>query len=269
MKIPWWLVLLVFLGYSYWSVNYWHCYKCQCCAGASPAAVAQASGAPLFKWSAAQPEPDSNFSTWKKAFLAKGGQGDTLLITGLYRTAETFTGKTGNLGIARATALRNLMMPEMPENRIRVDAKLVSDDWTATGDPKQCAEFAWSKMILKKEEGAIIESDNVVTFLFPFNSTEKDNNPAVDEYLKKLVEKHKALTTTFAITGHTDDVGEPDENIKLGLGRANSIAKILITNGINANRIKVDSKGEAEPLADNATEDGRHQNRRVSITVNK
>jgi OOP family OmpA-OmpF porin len=269
MKIPWWLVLLVFLGYSYWSVNYWHCYKCQCCAGASPAAVVQASGAPLFKWSAAQPEPDSNFSTWKKAFLARGGQGDTLLITGLYRTAEIFTGKTGNLGIARATALRNLMMPEMPENRIRVDAKLVSDDWTATGDPKQCAEFAWSKMMLKKEEGAIIESDNVVTFLFPFNSTEKDNNPAVDEYLKKLVEKHKALTTTFAITGHTDDVGEPDENIKLGLGRANSIAKILITNGINVDRIKVDSKGEAEPVADNATEDGRHQNRRVSITVNK
>lgn len=269
MKIPWWLILLVFGLYSYWSVNYWHCYKCQCCDGAPPPETALSSGAPLFKWSAAQPESDSNFITWKKALLARGGQGDTLLITGLYRTGEKFDGKTGNLGLERAKALLKMMMPEMPENRIRTASKIVSDDWSEAGAARECAEFAWSKMVLKKEEGAIIESDNVVTFLFPFNSTEKDNNPAVDDYLKKLVEKHKALTTTFSITGYTDDVGEPAENIALGMGRAKSIAKILTNNGIDAARIKVDSKGEAEPLADNTTEDGRHQNRRVTITVNK
>ena len=125
------------------------------------------------------------------------------------------------------------------------------------------------KWCLKKEEGAIIESDNVVTLLFPFNSTEKDNDPAVDAYLKKLVEKHAALNTSFAVTGHTDDVGEPAENLQLGLGRANGIANILMKNGIAANRIKVESKGEAAPTADNTTEDGRHQNRRVTIEVNQ
>lgn len=269
MKIPWWLVLLVFAGFSYWSVNYWHCYKCECCNGAIPPEIAQNIGAPLFNWSADKPNPDSNFLAWKKRLLSKGGQGDTLLITGLYRTAETFAGKDGNLGLVRAAALRTMMAPEMPENRIRLLAKAVSDDWSASGEPRQSATFDWSKMILKKEAGAIIESDNMVTFLFPFNSTEKDQDPAVDDYLKKMVEQHKALTTTFEISGHTDDVGEPAENVKLGLGRANSIAKMLIANGINAARIKVDSKGEAEPIADNTTEDGRHQNRRVTIKTNK
>jgi len=73
------------------------------------------------------------------------------------------------------------------------------------------------------------------------------------------------------VVGHTDNVGEDKENIALGLGRAKAIAKFLTSHGIAANRIQTDSKGESEPqpLADNNTEDGRHQNRRVVLTVNR
>ncbi len=270
MRIPWWLILLVFAGYSWWAVRHWHCYKCQCCTGASTEMALQTSGSPLFGWGAAQIVSDSNFQAWKKMLLAKGGQGDTLLITGLYRSTE----KVGDaaikdLGLARAKAIQALMMPEMPESRIRLASKSVSDDWTETGAARENATFSWLKMVLKKEEGAIIESDNAVTFLFPFNSTEKDKDPAVDAYLKNLVEKHKASATTFAITGYTDDVGEPQENLALGLGRAKSVEKVLVQLGIAANRIKTDSKGEADPVADNGSEDGRHQNRRVVLTVNR
>ncbi|HNE30693.1 MAG TPA: OmpA family protein, partial [Saprospiraceae bacterium] len=91
----------------------------------------------------------------------------------------------------------------------------------------------------------------------------------VDEYLKNLCEKHKASNTTFNVVGYTDDVGTEQENIALGLARAKSVAKILQSNGIAANRITTDSKGEANPVADNSTDDGRHQNRRVVITVNR
>lgn len=269
MRIPLWLIALLFVGYSIWCVRYWHCYKCQCCDGTETPAVAQSSGVPLFKWNADKPEPDSNFLTWKKALLAKGGQGDTLLITGLYRAKEAFTGKTGNLGLARAAALRAMMMPEMPDSRIHLAAREVSDALAEAGPALESADFSWLKMVLKKEEGAIIESDNAVTFLFPFNSTEKDRDPKVDAYLKTLVEKHKNTTATFLIVGHTDNVGEDPKNAALGLGRAKAIQKILTSNGIAAARTKVESKGEAEPVADNNTEDGRHQNRRVVITVNK
>jgi outer membrane protein OmpA-like peptidoglycan-associated protein len=272
MKIPWWLVLLIFAGYSWWAVNRWHCYKCQCCAGATPAAAADAAvGAPLFAWGAAKPLLDSlRFKDWKNKLLDKGGQGDTLLITGLYRTAEKPSDPAvSDLGLARATALRALMMPEMPESRVRLSSKLASDDWAEGAAPRESAAFSWLKMVLKKEEGAIIESDNAVTFLFPFNSTEKDRDPAVDAYLKKLTDKHRNSSTTFSIVGYTDDVGTPEENLALGLGRAKSIEKILTGMGIRAERIKAESKGEAEPVADNASEDGRHQNRRVVLTVNQ
>lgn len=263
MKIPWWLILLAFAGYSYWAVNHWHCYKCQCCAAAaSPTA---SSGSPVFKWASAQPEPDSNFINWKKALLAKGGQGDTLLITALYRAAESPDGE--KFGLARAAALRAAMAPEMPETRVRLAAKAVSDDWAASGNPRENADFAWLKMVLKKEASAIIESDKDVIFLFPFNSTDRDRNAEVEAYLKNLTEKHKSSTAKFTIVGHTDDVGTPEENAALGLGRANSIAKLFVSGGIAADRIKVESRGETEPAAENTSDEGRQKNRRVVVTV--
>lgn len=266
MKIPLWLIAVLFAGYTVWCVNYWHCRQCDCCNGESPETTVQTSGVPLFKWNADKPESDANFSAWKKDLLAKGGQGDTLLITGWYRAAEANGAK---LGMARAEALRAMMMPEMPDSRLHLAAKAVEDSLAEGGPARQSAGFSWSKMVLKKEEGAIIESDNAVTFLFPFNSTEKDKDPAVDAYLKKLVDKHKATNATFSVVGHTDNVGSDAQNAALGLGRAKAIAKILMDNGIATNRIKVESKGKSEPVADNNTEDGRHQNRRVVLTTNR
>lgn len=266
MKIPLWLIALLFAGYTVWCANFWHNYcKSRCC-GDAPALTAT-SGVPLFNWNAERPVADANFPAWKKSLLAKGGQGDTLLITGYYRSSETNGEK---LALARAQALKAMMMPEMPDSRIKLTTQLLPDDGLAEGSaPKESAKFSWLKMVLKADQGAIIEADNAITILFPTNSTERDQDPAVDAYLTKLVEKHKATTSTFSVVGFTDNVGEPAVNQKLGMGRAKAIGNFLSKNGIAANRITVDSKGEANPVADNNTEDGRHQNRRVVITVNR
>lgn len=262
-KIPLWLVLLVFAGYSVWAVRFWHCYVCKCCDGQTPTEVsAKSTGEPLFKWMADVPEADANFAAWKKALLARGGQGDTLLITGWQRPGEP-----DGIGLARAEAIKRLMMPELPESRIRLAAKTVEDGLAEGSPPMGSADYEWIKMVLAMEEGAIIESDQDVIFLFPFRSTEYDKDPKVEEYLKKLVEKHKTTSATFLIVGHTDDVGTDEANLELGRARAQSIANVLTKSGIAANRIKVESRGKREPVADNTTEEGRHRNRRVVITV--
>lgn len=264
-KIPLWLIALLFVGYSIWAVRFWHCHVCKCCDGqAPPTETAKSSGVPLFKWNADKPEADANFAAWKKALLGRSGQGDTLLITGWQRPTET-----AELGYARAEALKSMMMPEVSESRIQLAAKPVEDALVEGGPPMESADFSWRKMVLAMEEGAIIESDNDVIFLFPFKSTEKDKDPKVDAYLIKLVEKHKSTKATFSVVGHTDSVGTDEGNLKLGLGRAKAIAKFLTDHGIASNRIKVESKGKREPVADNNTEDGRHQNRRVVLTVNQ
>ncbi|MBK9336250.1 MAG: OmpA family protein [Lewinellaceae bacterium] len=264
-KIPLWLIALLFVGYSIWAVRFWHCHVCKCCDDQALATeTVKTSGVPLFKWNANKPEADANFAAWKKDLLARGGQGDTLLITGWQRAGET-----AELGRARAEALKSMMMPEVAESRIQLANKAVEDALADGGPPMVSADFSWRKMVLAMEAGAIIETDNDVIFLFPFKSTEKDKNPEVDAYLTKLVEKHKSTTTTFSVIGHTDGVGTDEDNLQLGLGRARAIAKFLTDHGIASARIKVESKGKREPVADNNTEDGRHQNRRVVLTVNR
>jgi len=266
MKIPLWLIALLFAGYTVWCANYWHNYcKTRCCGDGVPA-LTVTSGAPLFNWNAEKPVEDAKFPDWKKSFLKTGGQGDTLMITGYYREKEPGGEK---LAMARAQALKSMMMPEMPESRLHLKTKMIAADSLAEGSPpKESAGFSWSKMVLKAEQSAIIEADNAITFLFPTNSTERERDKAVDEYLLKLVEKHKATTSTFSVVGYADNVGEPDVNQKLGLARAKSIALFLSKGGIAQTRMTVESKGEADPVADNSTEDGRRQNRRVVITVN-
>lgn len=266
MKIPLWLIALLFVGYSVWAATCWHQHMVRhCCGEETTTGGVQTTGEPLFRWNADKPEHDAGFSNWKKALLAKGGQGDTLVITGFYRTAETDGEK---LALARAASIRDMLAPEFPASRVRLAAKMVQDSLSATSGPMASASYSWSKMVLKKEDSAIIESDKDVILLFPFNSTEKEHDPKVDAYLKTLCDKHKGTNATFAVIGYTDDVGTDEENRALGLGRAKSVVKILESNGIAANRITTDSKGEADPVADNGTEEGRHQNRRVVITVN-
>lgn len=265
MKIPLWLIALLFVGYSIWAANFWHNYQLQHCCGEA-AAVAETTGVPLFRWNADKPEPDAKFPDWKKALLAKGGQGDTLVITGHYRASEA---DGERLALARAAAIRDMLAPEFPASRVRLAAKMVDDGLVEGGKAMESAAFTWSKMVLKKEESAVIEADKDVILLFPFNSTVRDRDANVDAYLKALCEKHKATSATFNVVGYTDNVGTDEENMKLGLARARTVVKILTEYGIAANRISTSSKGEAEPVADNSTDEGRQKNRRVVITVNQ
>lgn len=66
------------------------------------------------------------------------------------------------------------------------------------------------------------------------------------------------------IEGHTDDVGNPGANNKLSLARAESVKKYLMENfGIEGSRLSTAGYGSSRPIADNATQDGKRQNRRI------
>jgi len=77
--------------------------------------------------------------------------------------------------------------------------------------------------------------------------------------------------TDITIYGHTDNKGSHDLNLKLSNDRASSVASFLTANGIQKDRMTTEGKAFDEPVADNATEAGRAQNRRVEIyiTANK
>lgn len=92
--------------------------------------------------------------------------------------------------------------------------------------------------------------------------------PAGKAVLNGLVEKLKNIRVEIIVAvGHTDSVGTDAYNQKLGQRRAEAVKAYLVSQGVPANRIYTDSKGEKLPVADNRTKEGRAKNRRVEIEV--
>ncbi|GBU14758.1 OmpA family lipoprotein [Polaromonas sp.] len=73
--------------------------------------------------------------------------------------------------------------------------------------------------------------------------------------------------TTVTIVGHTDSTGSDATNNPLSFNRANAARDYLVGRGVAAQRIATDGRGSHEPIASNATDHGRAQNRRVEIYV--
>jgi outer membrane protein OmpA-like peptidoglycan-associated protein len=74
-------------------------------------------------------------------------------------------------------------------------------------------------------------------------------------------------TITATCNGYTDSVGSDAYNVKLSQRRADAAKDYLVKKGIAATRLKTDGHGKADPVASNATAEGRAENRRVEIVV--
>ncbi len=113
-------------------------------------------------------------------------------------------------------------------------------------------------------EGIKITFDSGI--LFGFDSSEltyasKTNIAELAETLKKYED------TEILIEGHTDSKGSESYNQELSERRAGSVAGELRSLGVAASRISEVGYGEEMPIADNSTEEGRSQNRRVEVAI--
>jgi len=78
---------------------------------------------------------------------------------------------------------------------------------------------------------------------------------------------NKYEDTDILIEGHTDSTGSEDHNMDLSIRRAQSVSSYLATNRVLPTRFNVVGYGETQPIADNATLEGRQLNRRVEIAI--
>lgn len=102
---------------------------------------------------------------------------------------------------------------------------------------------------------------------FPYKSSRKEDNAAIDAYLENLARQLSSSGKKVTITGHTDFVGEPAENYSFGLLRANGIRDILIKKGVSKTQVICKSSGDKKPVSTNDTPYGRYLNRRVEIKI--
>lgn len=108
-----------------------------------------------------------------------------------------------------------------------------------------------------------VVTDNI---LFDFNSDEL--RPEYAEKKMMLVDFLQKTPDAYVVTaGFTDSVGEEEYNLALSQRRVESVKRALTDAGIDGDRIVTLWYGELDPIADNATPEGRQQNRRVEMAI--
>lgn len=120
-----------------------------------------------------------------------------------------------------------------------------------------------------KEEarGTVITLSGAVLF----KTGESDLLPIAERRLDAVAEalKDQEDGTTIVVEGHTDSRGSAQMNMELSRNRAESVRSYLVGKGVEPERIKAVGKGEAQPIATNDTPEGRANNRRVEIVLQK
>ncbi len=111
---------------------------------------------------------------------------------------------------------------------------------------------------------AVVE-DGMVKFDFD-KIVIKPEGKRVLSKLSNFIQSGQYTVKSMSLVGHTDSIGSDSYNKKLSERRAQAVANYLRSQGANV-EMAVSGKGESEPLASNASRDGRAKNRRVEITI--
>jgi len=118
--------------------------------------------------------------------------------------------------------------------------------------------------VVRKGDNITLDMPGNVTFAFDSAQLNPQFNAVLDKVAQTLVEYDQ---TVIQVAGHTDSTGSHAYNMKLSEQRAASVKNYLAGRGVPAKRMQTIGAGPDYPIADNATPEGRAENRRVEITI--
>lgn len=131
--------------------------------------------------------------------------------------------------------------------------------------PEEVAqEKAIDEAVSDEEEAAITEAIANLEFDTGKSSIRSGSIPALNTMAEMMVRNTKFKVI---LKGHTDDVGDPNANLKLSQDRVNSVINYLVSKGIDKSRFVGLGYGDKMPIADNDTPEGRQKNRRVEFEI--
>jgi OOP family OmpA-OmpF porin len=139
--------------------------------------------------------------------------------------------------------------------------------WTPATAAKGCDGFLAPKAAAAAKSSVTqskitLQADTLYDF---DKATLKAEGQATLDKIAKDLSKIK-LEVIIAV-GNTDSVGTDAYNMALGQRRAQSVKAYLVSKGVDGSRIYTESKGKSNPVASNATAEGRAKNRRTDIEV--
>jgi outer membrane protein OmpA-like peptidoglycan-associated protein len=202
-------------------------------------------------------DPDS-YMTLDLSYVAdrKSKLAEALAITFAEKVATENAKK--EYEVTQAEIMKNTTEQLSIEQKARIDAEKI-----AAGALADLAKLA---AIKEEERGLVITLSGSVLFA----SNESTLLPAAQDRLNKVAD---ALLVTkerqLKIEGFTDSQGSSEYNLVLSQKRADIVRSYLISRGYPGNLIQANGIGEDRPVADNTSAEGRANNRRVEIIVDR
>ncbi|MCJ8190935.1 OmpA family protein [Sphingomicrobium aestuariivivum] len=118
--------------------------------------------------------------------------------------------------------------------------------------------------VIRDGDELLLRMPSGITFPTDSYSIQPEFRTTLNEVANTL----KTYDSTYIdVMGHTDSTGSDSYNQTLSVNRANAVADYLAMQGVQRARMATVGYGESQPIADNSTEYGRAQNRRVEIKV--
>ena len=147
---------------------------------------------------------------------------------------------------------------EIKSGGAAVKEKLTTDSMKNKFSPET------NNMIIEDTFAGIRLSVRAINFYPDSNIVLDSEKPRLDEIASVL---KLAPNSQFLVEGHTASAGKPAVEYSLSIMRAKAFAEEMVARGIPADRFICNGFGSNKPVADNMTEEGRSQNRRVEITI--
>lgn len=202
------------------------------------------------------PEASSTIAAVREAETNAGVAGVQIEVNGeavtLYGTVAT----TEDLTVAEAVA-RSVVGLDM-----EIDNQLVAENAvdSVAGAPGAAGS---EDIILQNRLSTLLARDPII-----FESASAEIAAGSIPSLDILAAELAAIPdVAVLVAGHTDSDGEEDANLALSQARAEAVLSYLVTTGIDANRLTAQGFGEASPIADNVSQEGKALNRRIEILV--
>ncbi|WP_298492983.1 OmpA family protein [uncultured Algibacter sp.] len=201
----------------------------------------------------------------------------TVDITGFYKSDETNNSAYPNLGIARANSVKNyLVLHGVSSRQIDTYGKLNDsinpDESNILFGPVEFGVLTTDESDTSTIEALKTACDAIRAnpLILHFQTGQASINLTSEQRQKIADISHcvDKLGVIIQVVGHTDNTGDATNNIVLGQQRADFAKGYLVKNGILESNIETSSEGPNVPIADNATEAGRAENRRTVITIN-
>ncbi len=184
-------------------------------------------------------------------------QGEQIIFVG-QKSKKTFSGITDKAGKF------SILIPEGDTYSIEYKNFSETVEYNTFEAPSESGKFTYD-LEIKYDPPKTFTLENVF-FETGKSILRAESNNALNDLVEVMKLKPGLV---IEISGHTDNVGSPESNLKLSLDRANAVKNYLVQHGIAASRITTQGYGDTKPAASNDTDEGKQKNRRTEVKIIK